>query len=324
MSNNAIPKNLKVLLAMAEDAAGGCLLREDEIGLRAVNAADLFPAIEALKGKEAVPPEPPLPGLIALYGRTKSNTAKAKAALKAKDAEVNRFLTDARDTLKKVLGTPWSPSWVMAGFSVPGSTAVPHTQDDRFASLSSLTMYLKDHPTHEVPGGGVYPELTSARAALLHKQISDCRSQVNFCEAAQVKARNDRDAGAAWLRALMIALVNDLKLRLGPADSRWEALGLNIPANRRAPEPARELMLSEAGTGRVLVEWKRGRRSNNNRILVQIVGVDEDWRECGKSGNTTETLLLNLPPGATLRVKIIALNGSLAATTGPEAEMVVG
>ena len=43
----------------------------------------------------------------------------------------------------------------------------------------------------------------------------------------------------------------------------------------------------------------------------------------GKSGGDGEELLKNLPSGAKLRVKIIALNGSLEELTGPVAEIVV-
>lgn len=321
MSNNEIPKNLKVLLALAEDAADGCATHEVAIGLKSVKEADLRPAIVALKG--TLTPPPPMPGLIGIYDQAKRDTADAKADLKAKDAEAGTFLTDARDALKKVLGTKWSPEWVLAGYTVPGSTAVPRRQDDRFASLSALAQYLGAHPSYEVPGGGVYPEVTAARATLLHTQISDCRTLLNDREADQGVAAENRDAGAATLRALMIALVDDMTLRLGSADPLWEALGLNIPANPRAPEPATALALSGAGPSRVLADWTRGRRSNNNRVLVQIVGTDPDWREYGKSGNVTEYTIKDLPPGATLKVKIIALNGSLEAPDGPEGEIVV-
>ncbi|MCX6854957.1 MAG: hypothetical protein NTV80_08645 [Verrucomicrobia bacterium] len=54
-----------------------------------------------------------------------------------------------------------------------------------------------------------------------------------------------------------------------------------------------------------------------------IVGVDADYREYGKSGGDGEELLKNLPSGATVKIKIISLNGSLEAPTGPEAQIVV-
>ena len=73
-----------------------------------------------------------------------------------------------------------------------------------------------------------------------------------------------------------------------------------------------------------LLDLFRGQESNDNRILVQIVGVDLDYREYGKSGDATDELLKDLPAGATVRVKILALNGSLEALDGPVAEILVG
>ena len=57
--------------------------------------------------------------------------------------------------------------------------------------------------------------------------------------------------------------------------------------------------------------------------LLRVVGVDAAFREYGKSGGSNGLLIKDLPTGATVRVKIIALNGSLEAPTGPEGEIVV-
>ena len=249
--------------------------------------------------------------------------AAARTTVKTMDAQVRTFLTDARDALKKILGTSWSPEWVMAGYTESGSTAVPNTQDERFASVSTLTTYLSQHPTYEVPAGGAYPEITAARASALHTQLSNARQAANTAAGAQTNARNARDAAAATLRKRLIALVDELALVLTNDDPRWEDFGLNIPANPRPPEPATELVLSSAGTGRVLAEWDRGRRSNNDRVLIQIVDVDPDFHEYGKSGGDGEEVIKDQPSGATLRVKILALNGSLEAPSGPVAEIVV-
>jgi len=140
---------------------------------------------------------------------------------------------------------------------------------------------------------------------------------------AQGVALNNKKAGLGTLRRQLIALVDELQLRLSDDDERWEVFGLNIPSNPRAPEPATDLELSNAGTGRVAAEWTRGTRSNDDRIFIQVVGVDADFREYGKSGGDSEELLKNLPSGATVKVKIIALNGSLSAPDGPVAQIVV-
>jgi len=67
----------------------------------------------------------------------------------------------------------------------------------------------------------------------------------------------------------------------------------------------------------------RGTRSEDDRVLIKITGVDTDWREYAKSGGDGEHLIKDQPPGATLQVRIISLNGSLEAPSGHEASIVV-
>lgn len=332
MSNNPIPTNMKAILALAEDCHDGCVDHQDAVGLKLTRAADLAALIEALKGSAptsplppgAPPPPPPLPpepGLIYLFDEARLATATAETAMQAKDAEVRQFLTNARAVLSGPLGKKWSAEWVLAGFTEPGSTAVPDTRDERFASINTLAIYLAQHPQHEVPGGGPVAELTASKAQSLHMQLSDARTAVNDAANDQKAAKAARDAGVEALRRQLIAFVDELTLRLGPDDPRWELFGLNIPSSPRAPEPASALVLTPAGTGRVAADWKRGTRSSNHRVMIQIVGTDADYREYAKSGEITEKLITGLPSGATLKVKIIALNGSLEAADGPEGEI---
>ena len=50
---------------------------------------------------------------------------------------------------------------------------------------------------------------------------------------------------------------------------------------------------------------------------------DADYREYDTSGDSTEKVIKSLPSGAVLKVNIIALNGSLEASSGPEAQISV-
>jgi len=149
MSNNAIPKNNKVMLALGEDCFDGCVAAEDEVDLKMVRQGDLAGGIEALKGDlptaptppGAPPPPPPLPpspGLIYLYDATKVTTGAADKALTDKDKEVKQFLVDARTVLETPLGKAWSPEWALAGYTEPGSTAVPNTQGERLEKMPGI------------------------------------------------------------------------------------------------------------------------------------------------------------------------------------------
>jgi hypothetical protein len=186
-----------------------------------------------------------------------------------------------------------------------------------------LAVYLSQHPTYEIPAGGPRAEVTAAKSQALHDQLSACRTLANSASKDQDDALKAKNAALRNQRRQLIALVDELQLRLSDDDARWEVFGLNIPANPRPPEPAEDLVLSSAGLGRIIAEWTPGTRSDDDRILIMIVGVDTDYREYGKSGGDGEELLKNLPSGAMVKIKIISLNGSLEAPTGPEAQIVV-
>lgn len=325
MSNNEIPDAERPLLARAEDCADGCAALQDSIPLKLVREADLRLILLSLKGDINATPNPVL-GLIYQFKQADQALTAANAERKTKDGECKAFLTAARNSLIGILGSAPSDEWAMAGYTnAPhtNSNAVPGTQEGRLQCLSALAVYLSQHPTYEIPAGGPRQEVTATRATALHDQLSTCRATANTASTAQDTALQAKKAALVGLRRTLIALVDELQLRLPDDDARWEIFGLNIPANPRPPEPASDLFLTNAGLGRIAAEWEPGTRSDDDRILIQIVGVDPDYREYGKSGGDGEELLKNLPSGATVKVKIISLNGSLEAPDGPEAQIVV-
>lgn len=324
MSNNPIPDAERPLLALAEDAADGCSTHQDSVQLKQTREGDLRLLLTALKGDPDATPI--VLGLIYQYKQAEQALAAANNARRLKDQDAKTFLTAARAALLPILGRDPSPEWGLAGFLSPqgDSNAVPGNQEGRFQCLNTLAIYLTQHPTYEVPAGTPRPEVTAARARTLHDQLSTCRQASNQASNNQSNALAAKNDALLALRRRLIAFVDELQLLLTDDDPRWEIFGLNIPANPRPPEPASDLVLTLAGAGRVHAEWERGTRSNDDRILIQIIGVDTQYREYGKSGGDAEEVLKNLPVGATLKIKIIALNGSLEAPTGPEAQIVVG
>lgn len=323
MSTNAIPYAEKSVLALAEDCADGCASHEVEVGLKQTMEADLRALIQALKGDIAA--TPPTAGLISLHKQRAQELAEAEAARGAKDAEVKTFLTDARKNLSRFLGNAASPEWAVAGFSSPqgNSNAVPSTQDGRFQCLSMLTVYLNAHPTYAQPAGTPAPEVTVARCQALHAQMSNARQAANDALEIQQTALNAKDTGVAALRARLIALVAELRLLLGGSDPRWEVFGLNVPDNPSPPGPATDLVLTPMGPDRVYASWTRGARSNNDKIYIMVEGADVEYRLYGKSGGDSEEVIKDLAPDRVIKVKIIAVNGSLEAASGPEAEIVL-
>lgn len=323
MSTNAIPYAEKPLLALAEDCADGCATHEDEVGLKQTKDADLRALITALKGDTTG--TPPTPGLIYQHKQREMERAAAENARSIKDAEAKAYLIQARKNLTRFLGDAPSAEWALAGFSSPqGNTnAVPGTQDGRLQCLSMLAVYLNAHPTYAVAAGGAAPEITVARTQSLHMQLSDAREAVNDAKDIQQTALNAKNAGLESLRARLISLVAELKLLLGGSDTRWEVFGLNVPDNPRPPEPATDLVLTPMGSDRLYASWTRGTRSNNDKIFIMVEGADLEYRYIGKSGGDSEEMIKDLSPDRLVKVKIIAVNGSLEAPSGPEAEIVL-
>ena len=341
-TDSTLPITGKFCRALGPVSASPESLAVTPAGPRSIPSAPLpkmlLPRIEAVPSVTVMPTAllwamtlpspaatPPVLGLIYQCKQAEQALAATNNERKNKDTECKAFLTSARTSLLPILGRDPSPEWALAGFANPpaSSNAVPGTQEGRLQCLSALAVYLTQHPTYEVPAGGPRPEITSTRALALHNQLSTCRATANSASNAQNDALTAKRAALQSLRRTLIALVDELQLRLPDDDPRWEVFGLNIPANPRPPEPASDLTLTSAGLGRILAEWEPGTRSDDDRILIQIVGVDADYREYGKSGGDGEELLKNLPAGATVKVKIIALNGSLEAPSGPEAQIVV-
>lgn len=324
MRNNPIPESQKSILALAEDCADGCAGLEDSVGLKQTKEADLRALLTELKGDPLA--QPVVPGLLYEFQQTDTALKAAEAARRSANEAARVYLTQARAALVPVLGAAASPEWALAGYSAPGgnSNAVAKSQDGRLATLAQLAIYLSQHPTYEVPAAGVRPEVTTARTSAVHTALSDARDAANVAATTQGLKKAAKDAAMKRLRRRLMALVDELGLLLGPDDPRWETFGLNIPSHPRAPEPATDLALTAIGAGKVLAEWQRGTRSTNDRVLIQIIGVDADYREYGKSGGDSEEVIQDLPAGATVKVKIVALNGSLEAAEGPEAQVVVG
>ncbi len=324
MSNNEIPEAERPLLARGEDCADGCTTLQDSIPLKLVREGDIRLILTSLKGDPTA--SPPVLGLIYQFKQADLFLGTTLTERKNKDQECKAYLITARASLAAILGSAPSDEWALAGFTnapKTNSNAVPGTQEGRLQCLSALAVYLSQHPTYEVPAGGPRAEVTAARAQALHNQLSTCRAVVNNASKAQDDALKAKKAALQSLRRILIAHVDELQLRLPDDDARWEIFGLNIPANPRAPEPATDLVLTSAGLNRAAAEWEPGTRSDDDLILIQIVGVDAEYREYGKSGGDGEEILKNLPSGATVKIKIISLNGSLRASDGPEGQIVI-
>jgi hypothetical protein len=305
MSSNPTPDNNDILRALADRMADGCHTHEVAIGIKQNTEAVIRAAIGGLTGAELQ------------LGMKKQLVDDAYTALQAADAAGEVTLTNCKLRLAQKLGQRWSAAWEPTGFPNQ-STAVPGTMDLRFTLLGDLKEYFTAVPANESAEMGA----TAALCLAAWTALSNARQAVADAEAAQTTAFNARRTAVDALRKRVRGLINELDTLIEDDDPRWEAFGLNIPANPSAPEPVASVTAAPLGNGRIEVSWPYSTRAIRFRVETMITGVDTEWQNKG-SYKDLEAILKNFTAGQTVKVRIIAGNDGGDAAPSPEAQVVV-
>lgn len=305
MASNPTPDNPDVLRALADRIADGCHTHEATLGILQNTEAVIRAAITALSSAETQ------------AGVRKNAVGAAYAALQAADDAGYTTLTNCKLCLAQKLGQRWSAAWEPTGF--PGqSTAVPDTKDKRFTLLDALKNYFTLVPAHENAGMGA----TAALCGAAWTALSDARQAVADAESAQTAAFTARSTATDALRKRVRGLINELETLVADDDARWEAFGLNIPANPSAPEPVPATSAAPLGGGRIEVAWDYAVRAIRYRVETFITGVDTEWQD-GAGARDLEVILKNFAAGAQVKIRVVAANDGGEAEPGPEAEVTV-
>jgi hypothetical protein len=305
MASNPTPENSDVLRAIADSMADGCHELEATIGILQNTEVVMRAAIAGLSAAETQ------------AGLKKNAVSTAYATLLTADEAGAKTINDCKLRLKNVLGERWSPAWEPTGFP-DQSTALPNTQDKRFTLLDALKNYFTLVPASENAGMGA----TAALCLTAWTALSDARHGVSTAESAQTVAFNTRTAATDALRKRVRGLINELETLIADDDPRWEAFGLNIPANPRAPEPVLSLTVAALGNGRLEVNWPYAVRAVRYRVETFIVGVDTDWQNKA-SAKDLVVILKNFTAVQVVKVRIIASNDGGDAAPSPEAQVTV-
>lgn len=120
----------------------------------------------------------------------------------------------------------------------------------------------------------------------------------------------------------MRGLINELETLIAADDPRWEAFGLNIPANPRAPEPVLNVTAAALGNGRIEASWPYATRAVRYRVETFTMGVDTEWQNKA-SAKDLEVILKGFTAGQVVKVRIIASNDGGDAAPCPEVEVTV-
>jgi hypothetical protein len=305
MASNPTPEDDDVLCALAEDLADGGHLHEVAIGIKQNTEAVLRAAIAATNGSKLA------------LGAANTAVDQKYDLLQAADAAGQAVIRNCKLRLAKLLGGQYNSSWEEAGFPNQ-STGIPDSQDQRFNLLNGLKLYFTVHP----PAESVDMEATAAICEAAHAAISDARAAVNAAVSSRTTAKGARQAAIRTLRKRVRGLIDELGTLLAEDDARYEAFGLNVPANPTAPEQIENLALSALGGGKVFLQWPYATRMVGTRIMVKRMGVDEEFASIGTEKGL-EKMLTGQTPGQTLQIFLIAYNDGGDALPSPTSSVVV-
>ena len=305
MSSNPTPDNNGILRALADRIADGCHTYEAALGIKQNTEAVIRAAISGLATAELQ------------VGLKKQAVDDASTALKAADDAGTVVLTNCKLRLRQKLGERWNPKWEPTGFPTH-STAIPLTPDERFTLLADLKEYFTAVPANESVDMGA----TAAACDAAWTALSNARQTEADAGSAQTTAFNNRATAADTLRKRVRGLINELGDLIADDDPRWEAFGLNIPANPSAPESVASVTAAALGNGRFEVNWPYATRAVRFRLETFITGVDTEWQNKG-SFKDLETILKGFTAGQNVKVRVIAGNDGGDAPPSPEATVVV-
>lgn len=305
MASNPTPDDDDVLFALAEDLADGCDLHEVTIGIKQNTEAVLRATLGAATGA------------VAAEGALNTLLETKETAQTAAEAASGVVLRNCRLRLLKVLGSEPNASWEEAGFFV-GSTAIPRDEDQRFTLLGKLKLYFANHPTAESADA----EATAAICTTAYGTLSDARSAVNATQSNLTTAEGATKTAIRTLRKRVRGLIEELGTLLADDDARYEAFGLNIPANPSVPEGIGELTLSALGGGKVHVQWSYATRMTGTRVMRKLPGPDEVFASAGTVSGL-EKLLTGLTAGQVIEVFAVPYNDGGDGSASPTQSITV-
>lgn len=308
MASNEIPDSPEPLISLATDAADGAAAEGAGIGLMHNTAAAIRLDLARLVGDPAA--VPPVIGARNSYHLAKAAKTAGTAAQRSEQSTCRAFCASAVGLLKNYLGNQWNSQWQAAGFS-GGSLAMP---DDPMPMLGELSAYFAAHPAHENPQLGITAAACQVRKAALSAARAAANAKIQ--ELGSAKAANDAAVKALYQR--MTGLRSELAQLLSDDDPRWYAFGFDRPSDGWGPGPVEHLVLTPAGPGMVFADWEDARRAERYRIFKQVAGVDAEPVELTSTAADSQFNLIGLPSGATVTVKVVAVNqagdGAMHAT----------
>lgn len=305
MASNRLPDSTNLLISLAESAANGTARLAAEIGIKQNSEAAIRADLDALLHS------------IAAYNTAKGSSPAETGRLNAAAMEGRTWLLMARDNFKTFLGNQPGKNWRIAGWP-ESSIAVPKRAEDIGLRLASVAKFLTDNPAREVAA----MNLTAARATALHGALRGVHAGRNNHKSGRVDAKRERDAAERQLRRRLRGLIAELTMLVEPRDPHWRSFGLNMPGRPDSPAKVKNTRAKASGDGRVLVQCGAAARAEYYQVHAMIVGKDTDFALL-ESPRDPQKMLEGLPVGATVRLKMRAMNETGHGPFGEIVEVVV-
>ncbi|HET6407582.1 MAG TPA: fibronectin type III domain-containing protein, partial [Chthoniobacteraceae bacterium] len=265
------------------------------------NSTDKIAAeIISLTGPVGVPPTPPA-GKIGILNAARQRHTAALTVLRETVAASRVLAMQAIDVLRPTLGRQWTSRWMAAGFS-SGSIAVPR---DPYLMLIDLREYFRRNADREVEVLGVTAVALDAQVVA----IEAARREVDSARSAASAALAARNEAQRLLQRRLSALRYELGLLLSNDDARWYEFGFRRPIDGRIPEQVEEVTATPHLPGEIVVRWNPARRAENYTVIQQVIGVDPEPLLVKRVADT-ETILRDLPRGATVKLAVAARNAT--------------
>ena len=290
MASNTLPTAIDDLFTLAERNCDGLTTHQAAIGILQSLEVTLRAVLASARTAQD--------GFAALQGGKPALTA----ALNSADTNGRAFITATRNVLALSLGQSWSQVWEATGFPNQ-SLAVPATLAERQSLLASLKAYFTANPAKENAALNV----TAVQADALFAALSNAFAAVDNGLTTLGQTKNTRDAAVELLRKRMRCLIAELALFLADDDPRWDAFGLNRPGAPATPDRPEALVLTPGVSSSLLADWADAPRATSYRVFKQVVGVDADFVPAATVSDSDATLT-GLPSGATVRVRVTAVN----------------
>ena len=303
-----MPENLEDLVSLIEDAADGAHEYGETLGLEQ-NTETKMRADKAL-----------LVGTMGDYDAKVSLGISFTAALTSSRSNAISFLMATRDYAKSFLGNKASDAWQALGWSA-NSLAVPGTTERLLPHVEKVKIFFTDNPTREVNTPQL--TLTAARAQSLWEALDGARQARNTYESQLGTLKNTRDAAADTVRERLRGLYSELlQLIKDPMSPIWVAFGFPRPGAPAKPDAVVNTRLENLGSARLRVQCDPASRTDYYQIWLFIVGTDTRFNLMA-SPVEPDKILEELTVGATVKVKMRAVNESGRGAYGDEMQIVV-